>query len=62
LVLVAWDEDRRRLVGALAAWGVPTLVLLVTAADAAEPDPGSGESGTIHRLEVGRVGEGLARL
>jgi uncharacterized protein (DUF58 family) len=62
LVLVAWDEDRRRLVGALAAWGVPTLVLLVTAADAVGPDPDSGESGTIHRLEVGRVGEGLARL
>jgi uncharacterized repeat protein (TIGR01451 family) len=60
-VLLAWDESRRRLVDHLRARGVPALVLLV-----AEPvegehavtlvDPG------VHRLEVGRVAEGLARL
>jgi uncharacterized protein (DUF58 family) len=56
-VLLAWDDDRRRLVGALRGLGVPTLVLLVATPDEPEP-PDAG----VHRLEVGRVAEGLARL
>ncbi|HEU4367563.1 MAG TPA: DUF58 domain-containing protein [Methylomirabilota bacterium] len=58
-ILLAWDEARRQLVDRLRALGTPTLVLLVT-------PPGGGASLPpavgVHRLEVGRVGEGLARL
>jgi uncharacterized protein (DUF58 family) len=62
-VLLAWDEPRRQLVERLRASGVPTLVLVVTEpappppADTAAPD----ELG-VHRLEVGRVADGLAGL
>jgi uncharacterized protein (DUF58 family) len=58
-VLLGWDASRRELVTRLRALGVPTLVLVVV--DPAVPDPDAREAG-LHRLEVGRVGEGLARL
>ena len=61
-VLVAWDEDRRGLVRALRALGVPTKVLLVTPPGAPEPDPDGVDPENFHRLEVGRIAEGLARL
>jgi uncharacterized protein (DUF58 family) len=61
-VLVAWDEDRRRLVRALNGLGVPTLVLLVTEPGAPGPGPDAAGAGPIHRLEVGRIADGLARL
>lgn len=59
-VLLAWDEARRRLVADLRALGVPTLGLVV-----AEGPPAAGEplaEAGVHRLQVGRVAEGLARL
>jgi hypothetical protein len=61
-VLVAWDDDRRGLVRALRALGVPTSVLLVTLPGAPEPDPEGVDPAHFHRLEVGRIAEGLARL
>ena len=56
-VLLAWDDDRRRLVATLRGLGVPTLVLLV--AEPGEPQPPDPD---VRRLEVGHVAEGLARL
>jgi uncharacterized protein (DUF58 family) len=61
-VLVAWDDDRRNLVRALRALGVPTKVLLVTPPGATAPDPDGVDPAHFHRLEVGRIAEGLARL
>ena len=59
-VLLDWDEPRRQLVARLRGVGVPTLALVVT-------EPGRGAltadaAPGVHRLEVGRVAEGLARL
>ena len=59
---VAWDDDRRSLVRALRALGVPTEVLLITPPAATEPDPDGMDPAHFHRLEVGRIAEGLARL
>jgi uncharacterized protein (DUF58 family) len=64
-VLLAWDEPRRQLVERLRVLGVPALVLVVR-----EPPPAGGapavareaEALGVHRLEVGRVAEGLARM
>ncbi len=62
-VLLEWDAERRAFVDALRGAGVPTLTLVITPADAAAPlaedgDPGLGP----HRLTVGHIAEGLARL
>jgi uncharacterized protein (DUF58 family) len=60
-VLLAWDEERRRLVEKLAALGVPAMVILVV-------EPGSKLNlaqehfGDIHVLEAGKIEEGLAKL
>jgi len=59
-VLLAWDEERRRLVEKLAGLGVPTLVLLVVESGM-KPDL-SRERWDIHVLEAGKIEEGLARL
>ena len=57
-IFVAWDDARRALIDTLRGFGVPTLVLLVQDDDSpAEPDPGN-----VHRLCVGRIAQGLARL
>jgi hypothetical protein len=59
-VLLGWDDERRAFVGALRALGVPTLTLVVT--PAGEPDgPATAADGS-HRLVVGRIADGLARL
>jgi uncharacterized protein (DUF58 family) len=63
-VLLGWDEPRRQLVEHLRALDVPTLVLIVTEParpGAATPGDAAEEAG-VHRLEVGRVAEGLAAL
>jgi len=60
-VLLGWDEPRSEMVSRLRALGMPVLVLVV-----ADPpgDSGAREAAVagVHRLEVGRVGDGLARL
>ena len=60
-VLLAWDEARRALVRHLRALGVPLLVLVVTEPGSAAELPAAA-GGDVHRLEVGRIAEGLARL
>ena len=57
-VLLAWDAPRREFVGRLRALGVPVLVLVVGDA----PAPPDEAEGDVHRLQVGRVAEGLAAL
>jgi uncharacterized protein (DUF58 family) len=62
VVLLAWDEPRRALVGRLRAQGLPVLALVVTTGPAPSGPVDQGEEGDVHHLQVGRVGEGLARL
>jgi uncharacterized protein (DUF58 family) len=61
-VLLAWDEPRRQLVARLRGLDVPTLVLLVTERGHAGASVDDVDAPGIHRLEVGRVAEGLAAL
>jgi len=57
-VLLAWDDPRRQFVRHLRALGTPVRALVVV-----EPGAPAGEEpGEAHRLEAGRVAEGLARL
>ena len=56
-VLLAWDEARREFVRHLEALGTPTRVFVV-----GEPGALDALPGDVHPLEVGRIGEGLARL
>ena len=60
-VLLAWDDERRKLVQELAALGVPTLVLLVVE-PGTKPDVSREQFGDIHVLEAGKIEEGLAKL
>lgn len=57
-VLVSWDDARRSLIETLRALGVPTLVLLVDDGEGPAEDDISG----VHRLAVGNIALGLARL
>jgi uncharacterized protein (DUF58 family) len=59
-VLLAWNDERRRLVEKLAGLGVPTMVLLVVE-PGMKPDL-SREQWDIHVLEAGKIEEGLAKL
>jgi uncharacterized protein (DUF58 family) len=56
-VLLAWDDARREFVRHLEALGTPTRVFVVGERGALDALPGD-----VHPLEVGRIGEGLARL
>jgi uncharacterized protein (DUF58 family) len=55
-VLLAWDEPRREFVRHLEALGTPTRVYVVGERGALDALPGH-----VRPLEVGRIGEGLAR-
>jgi len=57
-VLLAWDQPRRDFVRHLRALGVPTRAFVVS--ESAAPAAGAGDE--VHRLEVGRIAEGLAHL
>jgi uncharacterized protein (DUF58 family) len=57
-VLLAWDEPRRDFVRHLRALGTPVRAFVVVE-PGAPADEGRGE---FHRLEAGRVAEGLARV
>jgi uncharacterized protein (DUF58 family) len=57
-IFVAWDDARRSLIDALRGLGVPTLVLLVQDEDS----PGEPDLANVHRLSVGKIAQGLARL
>jgi hypothetical protein len=60
-VLLAWNDERRRLVEKLAGLGVPTMVLLVVE-PGMKPDLSREQFGDIHVLEAGKIEEGLAKL
>jgi hypothetical protein len=64
-VLLSWDEERKKLIHLLKALGLPVLVLVITDDEASQPlDPGPMKSDpeNLHRLQVGKIKEGLARL
>jgi hypothetical protein len=58
LILLAWDEERRKLVSALRAAGAEVRALLVCAQRDAPPEPPSG----ILLLVPGKIEQGLAAL
>jgi uncharacterized protein (DUF58 family) len=64
-VLLSWDEERQKLIHLLKALGLPVLVLLISGDESTQPlDPGPMKSdpANLHRLQVGKVREGLAQL
>ena len=63
-VLQRWDGARKRLVEKLRALGVPVLVLVIQRPGEAKPDAGPlrDEPERFHVLEIGKIGEQLARL
>jgi uncharacterized protein (DUF58 family) len=61
-VFLGWDEPRRSFVRHLDALGVPTLVLVVVSPRESLDAGPVGNLARVHRLEVGALGEGLARL
>jgi uncharacterized protein (DUF58 family) len=62
MVLLEWDAERRAFVEALRGAGVPTLTLVIAAADAPAAEGVGDPTLGPHRLVVGRIAEGLARL
>jgi uncharacterized protein (DUF58 family) len=56
-VLLAWDDARQEFVRDLEALGTPTRVFVVGERGTLDALPGH-----VHPLEVGRIGEGLARV
>lgn len=64
-VLLSWDEERRKLIHLLKALGLPVLVLVISGDESTQPlDPGPMKSDpeNLHRLQAGKVKEGLAQL
>jgi len=64
-VLLGWDDERQEFIRNLLELQVPTLVLVITAADdppTLDPGPMKGTPEHLLRLEVGRIEEGLAQL
>jgi hypothetical protein len=65
VILLAWDEPRRKLVRHLARLNVPLVVLVVVdagGASAVEAGPPTDRPARFQVLEAGRIEEGLARL
>lgn len=65
LVLLEWDDLRRRFVEKLKLLGLPVLVLVLRPAGKAQPlDPGplADEPQCLHSLHIGRIEEQLAKL
>lgn len=64
-VLQSWDEERQRFISQLDSLGIPTLVLVIMDSKTLHrlaPDPVSTSREGFHRLEVGKIAEGLAKL
>lgn len=63
-VLLAWDEARRELVKKLHSLDIPVQVLVVVPPGRTGLDPGPlrEEPHRFHVLEMGKIGQGLARL
>ncbi|MCP4694935.1 MAG: DUF58 domain-containing protein [Desulfobacterales bacterium] len=63
LVLLTWDDERRRLVGSLRALGIPMIVLVIAAPSSPDdPGPMREDEDDFHMLKVGEIEEGLAAL
>ncbi|MBI5240515.1 MAG: DUF58 domain-containing protein [Elusimicrobia bacterium] len=58
-VLQSWDEPRRALVRGLRAVGIPAVAMVVVPAGGG---PLEAADGPVHRLEAGRIAEGLAEV
>jgi uncharacterized protein (DUF58 family) len=66
-ILLSWDEDRKAFIGHLKNLGVPVLVLVITDSatqpkSALDLDPMAEDPENFHRIEVGKIQEGLANL
>ncbi|HBZ56946.1 MAG TPA: DUF58 domain-containing protein [Syntrophobacteraceae bacterium] len=65
-ILLGWDEQRRELVRALDALGMPRLVLVIGSAAATPetqaPATAAHDGPFFHRLEVGKIAQGLSLL
>ena len=64
-IFLSWDDARQNLVKNLHVLDIPTLVLIITEADmpqALAPGPMTATTQGFHRLEVGKIQEGLANL
>ena len=62
-VLLAWDDERQRLIKKLKALGLPVMVLVIRAAGEKkplEPGPMRDDPARLHGLEIGRIEEQLA--
>jgi uncharacterized protein (DUF58 family) len=65
-IFLAWDESRRKLVDYLNALGLPVLVLVITDVSESDDAPNRAEipdtSQNFHRLELGKIQEGLMKI
>jgi uncharacterized protein (DUF58 family) len=64
-VFLAWDELRRDFVNLLKQAGIPMKILVVVESgfkEQLDPGPVKDQPGVFHVLEVGSIGEGLAKL
>ncbi len=64
-ILLSWDEERRDFIDQLKRYGIPLLVLVV--GDSKMPDPldlgpMKDKPSALHRLEVGKIEEGLSKI
>ncbi len=64
-IFLSWDDARQNLVKNLNVLGIPALILIITEAGfphAPAPGPMKAVPEWLHRLEVGKIQEGLANL
>ncbi|MDM8523489.1 DUF58 domain-containing protein [Desulfococcaceae bacterium HSG8] len=64
-ILLLWDEERKHFVSQLRGFGMPLLVLVITDKDGDnnyDPGPMKDQPENFHRLEVGKIQEGLSGI
>lgn len=64
-VLLSWDEERRDFIDQLKRYGIPTLVLVIGDSEMPDPldlGPMKDNPFSLHRLEVGKIEEGLSKI
>jgi len=64
-ILLSWDDERRDFIDQLKRHGIPLLVLVVGDANMPDPldlGPMKDTPSTLHRLELGKIKEGLSRI
>jgi uncharacterized protein (DUF58 family) len=64
-ILLSWDEERRDFIDQLNRYGIPLIVLVI--GDSKLPDPldlgpMKDSPSSLHRLEVGKIEEGLSKI